>query len=306
MNRAVAVVPLRQLLVRDIPECKACMIPDSSRSSSPELTDGQISIALDRDLLSLLDGYTQGASRTSTTVSRDLPVSWSASPVSHSRRAPIVGSQFADRKVSSDSMSSIAPDQSRLRGPMTDRRNLIDRGASRGHASESAIHNVSSVRNGILTSSGDVRRIPFTSPRNSSVSASLSCQRSRDSSSSLFVDPLPQVLHVLDNELDDSIVVVRRITRLGFKSNKILKARFEQLGWEIKTVVLLPSRSRPADTSDIATPHARPSSMGFVVFKTRAAASDCISRGSLDVNGVEILLQPFVRQYKPSAIHASS
>lgn len=306
MNRAVAVVHDRLLLERGIPECKARTIPDSPQSSTPELTDGQISIALDRDLLALLDGYTQEISRTSTAVSRDLPASSSGLRVSHLRTAPTMRGKFEKGKVSGDFMSSITPDQSRLRDTTADRRNLNDRGALMGNTSEIPIHNVSSDRNTILTSRGDVHRIPFTSPRNSSVSTSLSFQKPRDSSSSLFMDPLPQVLHVLDNELDDSIVVVRRITRLGFKSNKILKARFEQLGWEIKTVVLLPSRSRPADTSDITTPHARPSSMGFVVFRTPAAASDCISRGSLDVNGVEIILQPFVRQYKPSAVQTSS
>jgi hypothetical protein len=125
-------------------------------------------------------------------------------------------------------------------------------------------------------------------------------------------EPLPQVLHALDDEDDARIVVVRRITKLGFKSNRMIKTKFERLGWGVKNVVLLPSRARSiypdgshTAPNGVSQSHARPSSMGFVVFKTIQAANECIKRGTVNVDGIDVLVQPFVRQYKPSSSPSS-
>jgi hypothetical protein len=123
-------------------------------------------------------------------------------------------------------------------------------------------------------------------------------------------DSLPQVLHALDDEDDDCIVVVRRITKLGFKSARILKERFRQLGWGVKKVVTLPSRARTQSFEPIGqgglsriptTGYLRPSSMGFVVFDSRDAARDCLERGSVLIDRVEVIIKPFVRQYRQTA-----
>lgn len=123
-------------------------------------------------------------------------------------------------------------------------------------------------------------------------------------------DSLPQVLHALDDEDDDCIVVVRRITKLGFKSARILKERFRQLGWGVKKVVTLPSRARTQSFEPIGqglsriptTGYLRPSSMGFVVFDSRDAARDCLGRGSVLIDRVEVIIKPFVRQYRQTGI----
>lgn len=116
-------------------------------------------------------------------------------------------------------------------------------------------------------------------------------------------DTLPQVLHALDKEDDKRIVVVRRITKLGFKSARIIKSKFQEYGWVVKTVVLLPSRSR-LDVKDNSLSsqgaHSRPSSMGFVVLGSESDAIECVAVGSLDIEGVNVVIQPFSRQYRPT------
>ncbi len=117
-------------------------------------------------------------------------------------------------------------------------------------------------------------------------------------------DPLPQVLHALDGEEDERIVVVRRITKLGFKSSRIIKTKFQEFGWVVKNVVLLPSRSRLFSQGNappnITLGHSRPSSMGFVVLASEKSAKECLAVGSIDIEGVNVLIQPFVREYRPS------
>ncbi len=227
------------------------------RPLSPELTEGQISIALDKDLLSLIDNITLEISRASTVSSK------------------------SNRTYSGSSddifeyLSSLSPIP-------------IDHGLE-------VLQGVSSL-NPVprYTSVAETRTLQLTGSDSTS-------PRFLRSASSTSNDPLPQVLHALDGEHDDCIVVVRRITRLGFKSNRIIKSRFEQMNWEIKNVVLLPSRSRSSNGEESSVaPHARPSSMGFVVFRNSKAAADALSLGIIMIDGVEVLIKPFTRQYKPT------
>ena len=212
---------------------------DNHQQGTQPLTDGEISIALDSDLLFLIDNITQELARTSTTTSE-------VSPFSN-----LEGLWLPD---ASPMNGAFAPSAAGKSPQWPDRRQQ---------------------------------------PHNAAPKQALSPIMSTASEA----DPLPQVLHALDSEPDACIVVVRRITRLGFKSNRILKTRFEQLGWRVKNVVLLPSRARGLDQGPA---HARPSSMGFVVFETPKAAAECLAKGTVKVEGVDVLIQQFTRQYKPT------
>lgn len=153
-----------------------------------------------------------------------------------------------------------------------------------------------------------LQRLPI--PPSGSLSSMLSQSSSASPISSQVAssagdDSLPQVLHALDGEDDSRIVVVRRITKLGFKSGRIIKNKFQEFGWVVKTVVLLPSRSRltPQDLAGgaiVPIGHLRPSSMGFVVFASEKAAKECLAVGSVNIDGVHVIIQPFMRQYKPT------
>lgn len=144
-------------------------------------------------------------------------------------------------------------------------------------------------------------RSPRVAQHKSSASVSVSPRKTWDSSprnDMSELEPLPQVLHELDKEADDCIAVVRRITKLGFKSNKIIKSALWDAGLNVKKVIPLPSRAKAEGASPTGRP--RPSSMGFVVFTNPQHARIFLRDEKRMIDGVEILIQPFDRQYKPT------
>lgn len=264
---------------RPMSDLESAQIP--SRASSPELTDGQISVALDSDLLSLIDNITQENSRTSTTTTTQTYTT-SSDP-----------SFFGGDMLESDSSAQLGFRQSKS---FDQKFSFSPRSSSTGYRKNSNMNLLEPMNEDSEASSSSPGAYRYQAPFGVRPPTIMS----RATSVGSDVKPLPQVLHALDNESDDCIVVVRRITRLGFKSNRIIKSRFEQMGWDVKNVVLLPSRSRPINSGNTA-PVARPSSMGFVVFGTARSAADCLAKGSVTVDGVDVLIQPFSRQYKPSS-----
>jgi len=270
----------------------------SARTLSPELSDGQISVALDSGLMQLIENITQELSR-STTGATSLV---DALLIDNSRTSTLAGTKYSEFPPRAVTLNNSTGHRGVLPGvpprSSTGYNNRPSFASSSGTTyADSTLLSMTfppkaPIRGGRHIPLHAVSR--FTSGRSESTT-------SRSQSAASDMEPLPQVLHALDNEPDKCIVVVRRITRLGFKSNRIIKTRFEQMGWDIRNVVLLPSRSRPAEGSPGgAVPHARPSSMGFVVFINAQQASECLTLGSIDVEGIEVLVQPFTRQYKPS------
>lgn len=253
-----------------------------ARFASPELTDGQLSVALDSDLLSLIDNITQELSRTSTTAT-------ARTLTSASDRGSLFMGAFESKTHSNEAPQPWVKSGSfGYNFPRAVRSTSTNH--SKGDPQAWATHLSSDP---IQEDKVSVVSPLFLSP--------LSVSRTTTEGD---VEPLPQVLHALDDKDDRCIVVVRRITRLGFKSNRIIKNCFEKLGWGVENVVLLPSRSRPVGPGHVpvpnASPHARPSSMGFVVFSNPASSAQALAMGSVNIDGVDVLIQPFVRQYKPS------
>jgi hypothetical protein len=273
----------------------------SARTPGPELTDGQISVAAESDLLQLIDSITQELSRTTSGATslpdllmHDMSRTTSDNVFGSMLDFPPRASSHSDRHLNS-LPAGIPPRSSTGMNPRATQ--FSSRLGTTFEESASApieFPSLKPMRLGTKDSFPSPQRLP-SNRTESTGSRTLS-------GTSAELDPLPQVLHALDNEPDDCIVVVRRITRLGFKSNRIIKARFEQIGWVVRNVVLLPSRSRPAEGSPSgATPHARPSSMGFVVFMNPHHAKACLDSKQITIDGVDVLVQPFTRQYKPTS-----
>jgi hypothetical protein len=270
--------------------------PQSARVANPEVSDGRVSVALDSGLLELIENITQELSRT-TTGATGLPEMGNDSSSRSSTMAPMTSSGLPPRSTSlNDRMfvgtqHGVPPRSSTGQAPRLNFLAALGTTFEEETVPQVTFPPLAPMRSGKLNP-GSLARL---------ASARTESTGSRTLSGQSEVDPLPQVLHALDDEPDECIVVVRRITRLGFKSNRILKSRFEQMGWDVRNVVLLPSRSRPADGSPGGNaPHARPSSMGFVVFTRPQQAKECLSLGSIDVEGIQVLVQPFTRQYKPT------
>jgi len=298
---------------RSIPDIKpGKVVPRSPENDN--LTDGQISVALDRDLLDLIDNINLELSRTSTDTT--------------ARTASSVTSGGSFYNLDFDNMPNVADQRFNSYGSQlsfgapsrggTRARNSFVAGRSGSFLTDVPVIVEGLNEDGSSPSSSTDRNAGPVSPqvgapwsRPPVYNGPRSPQTLAGSSNQVSApmeEPLPQVLHALDDEDDSRIVVVRRITKLGFKSNRTIKIRFQQLGWEVKNVVLLPSRARSlypesggsGPVGGTPASHARPSSMGFVVFKTKEAALECIKRGTINVEGIDVLVQPFVRQYKPS------
>jgi len=98
---------------------------------------------------------------------------------------------------------------------------------------------------------------------------------------------LAGVLGILDTEDDSCILIVRRISKLGFAAQNALTAFFSGFG-PVKRVLLLPSRGK-GDTRN------RPASMGFVVMASSNDCSKAVQSGHYKVLDVDIQVQRFVR-----------
>ena len=101
---------------------------------------------------------------------------------------------------------------------------------------------------------------------------------------------LSDVLNVLDFEDEQSIFIVRRISKLGFTAQESLGSFFANFGF-VRRILLLPSRGKGDSRS-------RPASMGFVVMDR---ALDCIrvcQRDTYRIGFSDIHVQKFVRNAK--------
>lgn len=288
------------------------------------VSDGQMSVALDKDLLDLIDSITQELSRTSTSTTARTATSISSGgsflnldfdnlPSVTDQRFNSYGSQILQPGGISRGRSAFSRGSSSFMSEVP----IIEESPNEDVSPVGYKRQVSPVPDVFNASAPPAAARPpvYKGPRSPQAIVPTSPSSVPSTASAGADDPLPQVLHALDDEDDDRIVVVRRITKLGFKSNRTIKTKFSQLGWDVKNVVLLPSRSRSvySDGGSLSpgsaaksVSHARPSSMGFVVFKNRQAATECIKRGTINIEGVDVLVQPFVRQYKPTSPASNS
>lgn len=115
----------------------------------------------------------------------------------------------------------------------------------------------------------------------------ISSQASESTCGSAESVKLAGVLGMLDNEDDSCILIVRRISKLGFAAHNALGAFFSGFG-PVKRVMLLPSRGK-GDTRN------RPASMGFVVMANSSDCTKVIQSGHFKVLDVDIQVQKFVR-----------
>ena len=105
---------------------------------------------------------------------------------------------------------------------------------------------------------------------------------------------LLQALNITTPADEEKVVTVRKVHKLGFRSQNILRRHFSRYG-SVADVVLLPMRARPKASADGITRGARPSSMGFVVMQTATAAQAALRTPVQEVHGWPIEVRAFVR-----------
>lgn len=116
--------------------------------------------------------------------------------------------------------------------------------------------------------------------------STLNCKDALSSDSIKLAD----VLNVLDSEDESCIVIVRKISKLGFTAYDSLNQYFSKYGL-VKKILLLPSRGK-GDSRN------RPASMGFVVMSSRFESKSVLMSEDHRVDHVDIQVQKFVRNTK--------
>merc|ERR1719343_1109256 len=109
-------------------------------------------------------------------------------------------------------------------------------------------------------------------------------------------------LKELDKENPDNIVIVRKISRLGFKSAEILQEHFERFGTISK--VLLSNKQEREDGQ--VSVRLRPSGIGFLVFENSESVERALAEGEVQtVADVEICVRAFERRRSDSTTTAT-
>jgi len=101
---------------------------------------------------------------------------------------------------------------------------------------------------------------------------------------------LADVLKVLDSEAEDTILIIRRIAKLGHCALGFIQEYFGFYG-PVKKILLMPSRGRFDNRF-------RPSSMGFVVMERASDCAAVLIRDCHRICGVDVGTYPFVRNAK--------
>ena len=107
---------------------------------------------------------------------------------------------------------------------------------------------------------------------------------------------LLQALDIRTHEDEEKVITVRKVHKLGFRSQSLLKRHFSQYG-QVYNVILLPMRARPKprDDGEDSRSGIRPSSMGFVVMADAASAQAALSQPVQEINQWPIEVRAFVR-----------
>ncbi|KAF4691964.1 hypothetical protein FOZ60_014451 [Perkinsus olseni] len=106
---------------------------------------------------------------------------------------------------------------------------------------------------------------------------------------------LLEALQVFNEDDEKRVFTVRKVHKLGFKSQHALRQYFSQFG-RVKDVVLLPMRAKPKPGPSGQVRGVRPSSMGFVVMQRAEDVQKILAYGDTHmIKGWPIEVRPFVR-----------
>jgi len=107
-------------------------------------------------------------------------------------------------------------------------------------------------------------------------------------------------LQLLANEDPDTLIIVRRINKLGFKAVRALKRHLSIHGEVVRVLVAHSVARKRGDTE--CQLRRRPSSLGFVQMKTAEAVGKVLAGGcEQEINGAVICIQRFERQHAGDA-----
>lgn len=115
------------------------------------------------------------------------------------------------------------------------------------------------------------------------------------------VQTLSTSLQMLSKEDPNTLLIVRRINKLGFKGAKKLKTHFSQYG-QVNKVLVAHSTCRQNDDAPCQA-RRRPSSLGFVHMASAESVQKVLALGAEQlVEGAMIRVQKFERQHGEAAI----
>mmetsp|Transcript_11854 Transcript_11854/g.21639 ORF Transcript_11854/g.21639 Transcript_11854/m.21639 type:complete len:363 (+) Transcript_11854:146-1234(+) len=105
---------------------------------------------------------------------------------------------------------------------------------------------------------------------------------------------LSSSLQILSKEDPRCLLIVRRISKLGFKALPILKAHFSAFGGVVRVLSAHSTVRQDGTKSPHQQPRRRPSSLGFVHMANPAAVLTALAAGhEQDVQGILILVEKF-------------
>jgi hypothetical protein len=109
---------------------------------------------------------------------------------------------------------------------------------------------------------------------------------------------LGKILNELEDEDPNCIVFARKIQRLGFNSDEILRKHYEQYG-EVRKVLLSNAHeySQCAENTSSLGVRMRPSGLALILMADPKAAANIFAAGSFQrVQGVDVQVRPFERR----------
>merc|ERR1719399_371531 len=101
-------------------------------------------------------------------------------------------------------------------------------------------------------------------------------------------------LRILEAEDPDCLLIVRRISKLGFKATRSLKKHFSAYGPVVKVLLAHSTARQYCDQQFLVK--RRPSNLGFIQMGTAEAVKLVLAEGlSQEICGVSVVVQRFER-----------
>lgn len=112
------------------------------------------------------------------------------------------------------------------------------------------------------------------------------------------VQTLSMSLQLLSQEDPNSLFIVRRINKLGFKASRALKRFFSQYGKVVRVLVAHSTVRQQGDSQNQVQVRKRPSSLGFVQMASVEVAQAILrAGGEQEIEGCIITVQRFEKQH---------
>jgi len=122
----------------------------------------------------------------------------------------------------------------------------------------------------------------------------------KPSADSELGETLRKHLQELQHEDPSVVIIVRKISKLGFESQELLKKYFEEYG-DISKILVAHSFVKPSNRR--VKPRVRPAGLGFVVMSSRADADAVLCLGeNQTIAGVSVQVLPYAQPQQSTCL----